>query len=166
LIVEVTSVEFEELHHQHTQVLRWIDLSSPNLRVHLQKRNREANDTVTAQATSVHLIHRTLTQERLDDEHKRTQGRKFLEESENHFASEDASDVVDANVDRKVAVVGDKFDDGHSSFCYDRNVVCDPCTLHRIRQSAEDGDLVHVCHAVGLNDQVYVTGTLELSEQP
>ena len=86
MVVEIISIELKEPHHQHTQVLRGIDYSSPDLWVHLQKRNRQTNDAVTPESTTEHLVHRTQTQERLDDEHKRTEGRKFFQESEDHSA--------------------------------------------------------------------------------
>ena len=43
---------------------------------------------------------------------------------------------------------------------YERHVR-DSCALHGVREGAEDGELVHVCHAVGLDDQVYVTSALD-----
>ena len=163
MIVEITSIEFEELHHQHTQVPGWINLSSPDLRVHLQKRNRQTDDAVAPKSAAEHLVHRTLTQERLDDEHKRAERREFFEEPKDHFASKNTVDVVDADVDGEVTVVGDEFDDWDFGFCYDRHVVRDPCTLHCVCEGAKDGDLVHVCHVVGLDDQIYITSKFGLS---
>jgi len=128
--------------------------------VHLQKRNGQTNDAVTSQSTAKHLIHRALAQECLDDQHKGTEGWKFLEETEDHFASKNAIDLVYVDVDGKVTVGGDEFNDGDSCFRYDRDIIRDPCALHRVGEGSEDGDLVHVCHAVRLDDQVYVTNTL------
>jgi hypothetical protein len=51
-----------------------------------------------------------------------------------------------------VTVCGDEFDDGDFRFRCDRHVARDPCALHRIRKNVEDGNLVHVCHTVGLDD--------------
>ena len=94
--------------------------------MHLQKRNRQANDAVTPQSSTEHLVHRALTQERLNDEHERTKGRKFLEKPEDHFSSENAIGLVDVNVDRDAAMDGDEFDDGNSSLRYDRHVIRNP----------------------------------------
>ena len=128
--------------------------------MHLQKRNRQTNDTVTSQSSAEHLVHRPLTQERLDNEYKRTKSGKFLEEAENHLASKNAIYLVDANVDGNMTVNGDEFDYGDFRFRNDRHVVRDPSTLHRVRKGAEDGNFVHVRHTVGLDDQVYVTSAL------
>ena len=76
-------------------------------------------------------------------------------------ASEDAVDLVDIDVDGKVAVGGDKLDDRDSGLRYDCDVIRDSGALHYVCEGAKDSDLVHVCHAVGLDDQIYVTGTLD-----
>ena len=51
-------------------------------------------------------------------------------------------------------------------FFLKKNVVCKPCALHRVRQGVQDGDLVHACHGVGLDDQIFITSTFGLSEEP
>ena len=129
--------------------------------MHLQKRNGQTNDAVASQSAAKHLIHRTLAQECLDDQYKRTEGWKFLEEPEDHFAGKDAISLVDVDVDGKVTVGRDEFDDGYSCFRYDGDVVRNACAFHRVGEGSEDGNLVHVCHTVRLDDQVYVANTLE-----
>ena len=101
--------------------------------MHLQERNRETDDTVTPQPTTEHLIHRTLTQECFDDEYKRAEYRKLPEKPEDHLSRENAVDVVDADVHCQIPVIGDELDYGDPGFGYNRDIIRDPCALHRVR---------------------------------
>lgn len=80
VVVEVAPIQLEELHDKRAEVLCRIDLPSPYLRMHLQKANSQTDDTVASEASSENFVHASLIEERLDDEHQSSEGRKLLHE--------------------------------------------------------------------------------------
>ena len=71
--------------------------------------------------------------------------------------TDNAIGLVGANVDGDMTVGGDESD---FRFRYDRHVVRGCCALHGVRKGTKDDSFVHVRHAVGSDDEVYVTSAL------
>ena len=146
MIIEVGTIELEELHHKHTEVLRRVDLAPPDFRVHLQEADSKANDTIAAEAPCEDLVHAPLAEKAFDDENEASEGRQFPEELFDHLARVDSVALINGYVDGKPSVGRGKFDNGNLGFCNDRNPVRYPSSLHDIRKGMEDRSLGHPHH--------------------
>jgi hypothetical protein len=148
LIVEVQAVELEELEHEDPEVLGRVELATPDLRVLLQKANREAHNAVAPKPAGEDLVHGALREEALHDEHERAQRRERADEVVDHVARGHAVQLVDADVDGEAAVRGYELDDRDFGFCNDRHLVGDARAAERIRERVQDGHFIRVEHRV------------------
>lgn len=134
VVTEVDTVQLEEIHHENTEVLGWIYLAAPDLGMLLQETNRQANDAIAAQPASVHLVHLSLAQEGLRDEHKPTQRRKLVEETSDHVAGLDTIRLINADIHGEPSVASDELDYRDFGLRDDGDFVGYAGPLHRVRQ--------------------------------
>src|SRR6267142_1700522 len=116
MVIEVETIIFEKLHHQHTQVPRRIDLSPSYLRMHLQEAHRQADDAVASQTAREHLVHGPLAEKCLCNEHECSKSGQFGEKARHSFPHSHPFLWVDKNIEGKGAMCLKNFDEGYFPF--------------------------------------------------
>ena len=106
----------------------------------------KADDAVAPKTAGENLVHASLTEERLDDQHQAPQCWKLLDEHLHYFSCLDPVHLIDAHVDGEAAIRSYEFDDGHLRFGYDGDFVGDPSSLDDICERVQHRGLVAVSH--------------------
>lgn len=91
---------------------------------YLQKRHDQADDTITAQPSRVHLVHIPLTEKSFRDHDKRSCGflSYFLKQLRNSLPNMNAVQHIERNIDLEATLDRNELDDGYSSFSDDNDI--------------------------------------------